>query len=144
MEGIELTMIGSHDAPNIWPLVLPLIREFEHRLLPYAKISQIYQLIMQDKMQLMVGHRGSTIFAAGVSEVLSYPNVKVGRLVGVAGAPLEDVVDLMPLYEKWAEGEDCELVEVSGRRGWTRALKDSGFTETSTIVLKRINMSRLN
>ncbi|MED5549876.1 MAG: hypothetical protein VX529_11015 [Pseudomonadota bacterium] len=55
-----------------------------------------------------------------------------------AGSLTELIDEIMPQAEAWARRQGASRMTVDGRRGWARALRDSGFEEESVTVGKDI------
>lgn len=58
--------------------------------------------------------------------------------VWLAGGRLEEIIGLLDSAERFAKAHGCTKIEVNGRRGWKRALRDHGFKEESVILSKDI------
>ena len=67
--------------------------------------------------------------SAMISELLEFPDVKRAVCV-VAGGNLKDFKATWPAFLKWAKGQDCDEVEIVGRKGW---IKELGLEEHFTI-----------
>ena len=63
---------------------------------------------------------GDTI---AVTTIIRYPR-KTTCLIVLAGGSLETLRRCLPLVEEWARHQGCQAMEVTGRKGWLRELKD--------------------
>ena len=78
-------------------------------------------------MQLWISWNNTDklVEAAFVTEVCDYPQMRTMRWVLAGGNNLEEW--LSPLTEKvenWAKRNKCQRLEIVGRKGWTKVLRD--------------------
>ena len=75
-----------------------------------------------------------------VTSVVSYENFSNLRINHVAGElPDGLTADILKKLENFASAVGCKSVEIIGRRGWVRRLKDFGYNEQYVTVMKEIN-----
>jgi hypothetical protein len=70
-----------------------------------------------------------------ITTIETYPKAKVLR-GWLAGGNLEEIQKSEPNIAKWAKHQGCDLVMISGRRGWLKAF--SGYSESCTSLFKRL------
>ena len=51
---------------------------------------------------------------------------------------MDEIKQMEPSLRTFANGVKCDAISLTGRRGWVRALKDLGFEEGHTIVVKKL------
>lgn len=86
--------------------------------------------IASGRMQLWPAEDGCC-----VTEILTYPQRKV--LNGaICGGDMDRVLDMIPAIEEWARLQGCDCVEITGRRGWTRALGPLGYRDAAVVLRK--------
>jgi len=73
--------------------------------------------------------------ACAITEIVVYPNKKVFH-VFLAGGKMEEVLSLHDNSLEWAKSQGCEGMTLSGRKGWTKALKDRGWNVHQTVLAK--------
>ena len=61
--------------------------------------------------------------SAVVTEILRYPKRRVLR-IWLAGGELDELRRFLPAADNYARYEGCDRIEIDGRRGWARELKD--------------------
>lgn len=105
------------------------------RALKYAagthKLSDVYTGIAAGQFQLWRG-QSSVI----VTEITEYPRRRGCRIFLAAGDMDELVNRMEPDVVEWAKGQDCDHMEIIGRRGWRRVLND--YREPAAILTKEI------
>lgn len=71
-----------------------------------------------------------------VTEIKSFPLVKVCR-IWLAGGDMDELVNVMlPDVEAWAKDNGCTRVEIVGRKGWKRALPE--YREPYAVLHKEL------
>ena len=88
--------------------------------------------IEQGEFQLFANDRGCV-----VTPIPHYPRKKV-LFVFLAGGDLEGVTDLHEEVIEFAKSRNCELMTMIGRMGWTKALKQHGWSVDSACMTRVI------
>jgi hypothetical protein len=70
-----------------------------------------------------------------VTEIVDYPKRAVCR-IWLAGGDMDELVEAEKSIVEWAKGHGCDGMEIIGRKGWERQLKD--YTAASTVLIKEI------
>lgn len=74
---------------------------------------------------------------AAVTEVLNYPGSRV-VLVHLAGGELEALLEADSELVKFARMVGATGIEIIGRKGWVRALRDRGYREAAVHLFKEV------
>lgn len=88
--------------------------------------------VLDEDMQLWVGDG-----YAGVTEVVNCPRSRV-VLVHLVGGSLEALLGDYDDLEKFARIVGATGIEITGRRGWVRALRDRGYREAAVQLYKEV------
>tara|TARA_B110001454_G_C12533275_1_gene356197 strand:- start:203 stop:562 length:360 start_codon:yes stop_codon:yes gene_type:complete len=73
---------------------------------------------------------------AAVTQLADYPRRKVLR-IWLAGGNLDDLVkEGLPIAYDFAQHHGCDSVEVEGRKGWAKKLKEHGFKQEKVLLRK--------
>lgn len=62
-----------------------------------------------------------------VSEFVTYPSGERASQVMSAGGDLDEIMSMVPGMEAFARLNGCKVSTVTGRKGWERVLKGSGY-----------------
>lgn len=92
--------------------------------------DDVAQGIMEGRMQLWAGPDG-----CAVTEILMYPQRKLLNLF-LAGGSMEQLLDMEKDAITWAKAQGCDGLSLSGRKGWTRALKERGWNTLHTTLIR--------
>ena len=71
--------------------------------------------------------------AAGVTWLEDYPRKRV-LTMGFGGGNIESIKAALPDLARFARDQHCQSIEIHGRTGWQRALRDHGFEKISQTV----------
>ena len=119
--GRVITQVPVEDLEFIWSQVKPQI---EKALDGSYSSYDILEYIKQNRMQLWISWNDG-IEASFVTEVCDYPQMRVLRWVLAGGSNMESWLDLVTSkVEDWAKRNNCQRLEIVGRKGWTKVLRD--------------------
>ena len=71
--------------------------------------------------------------SAVVTEIVSYPQRRTLRF-WLAGGNLKTLLEVEPKIRKWSILYRCEAVEIIGRKGWEKVMKD--YEPTAIVLVK--------
>ena len=119
--GRVITQVPVEDLEFIWSQVKPQI---EKALDGSYSSYDILEYIKQNRMQLWISWNDG-IEASFVTEVCDYPQLRVMRWVLAGGSNMELWLDLVTSkVEDWAKRNNCQRLEIVGRKGWNKVLRD--------------------
>ena len=136
LRGNLLPLCEAGAIDRLWPTI-------EHMLTRVADekvtVSDIYQFVMDGTWMLWVCQIPDTkeITSVLVTEFIHYPQVTNLRVVFLSGDD-EDWAYGIKVFEDFARINDCSEVEILGRKGWERVLRDQGFKLNHITLSKRI------
>ena len=70
-----------------------------------------------------------------VTEIVDYPKRAVCR-IWLAGGEMDELIEAEKSIVEWAKSHGCDGMEIIGRKGWERQLKD--YRPASTVLIKEI------
>ena len=134
-------MIEGIKGENIeawWPLVEEyLITALEHGLGEYST-GDIKKSCKSKDMQLWV-KMSKEVEGAFITKISQYPQKNILCILLLAGknfSSWRDEADV--LLNAFGKENNCEYVELFGRKGWGRALKDLDYKEQTRLFAKEI------
>jgi len=92
--------------------------------------DDVVKAIQDGQMQLWAAPKGCI-----VTEILVYPKKKVLHIF-LAGGELKQITDMQDDVIAWAKNQGCSALSLSGRHGWTKALKPLGWESKLTYMVK--------
>lgn len=122
-------MIGvpAEKLEPIWPVVEPLLEKALEGNCGEVTTFDVYQGIKSRDLQLWVIYDGS-VQAAVITEIINYPRKKTCRALQVAGSNMDEWMHLIQVIEDWAKEQGARSMELIGRKGWERYMKQYGFS----------------
>jgi len=119
--GRVVTQVPVEDLEFIWPQVKA---QLEKALDGSYSSYDILTYIKENRMQLWISWNDG-IEASFVTEVCDYPQMRVMRWVLAGGSNMESWLTLLTeKVENWAKKNKCQRLEIVGRKGWTKVLRD--------------------
>lgn len=102
---------------------------------PFFTIDDIAEMLESNQAQLWRFDN-----SVMVTEIVNYEKTKTKAIqIITAGGDLRELINKMrPTLEAWAKEQGCTHVVVEGRKGWVGALKNQGYSEISTTVVKEL------
>lgn len=120
--------IPAHSAP---PRFNDQVRGWLQPALDLAAthdIEDIERGVLDGRFQLWIGPDG-----AAITEILVYPKKKVLH-VFLAGGSKEQIIDFQASAMAWGQAHGCSEMNISGRKGWLRALSGHGWKEAGAMM----------
>lgn len=119
---------GENRIDEHWRRCRPYIED----ALEYASgshtIDDVAVAIAENKAQFFPLSR-----SAIVTEIVDYPKKTMCR-IWLAGGDLEELTQAEVALSAWAKTQGCDGIEIIGRRGWSRTLKD--YRESAVVLMK--------
>lgn len=111
-----------------WRMAAPHIDKLIARGQQAYDRGSIQGLCQAGTLRLWLAFDGGCI-AALVTRFADYPRYRSLVLRGMGGRLPKDWRRLLAIIERWAEIHGCRLIEMGGRWGWLRHLKDYQFQQ---------------
>ncbi len=94
-------------------------------------MEDVYHAVATGKAQLHPLEKSAII-----TEIVDYPQRSICR-IWLAGGDLSELTEAEKSISVWAKSLGCDAMEIIGRKGWQRHLKD--YTATAVILAKDLN-----
>ena len=101
--------------------------------------KDIFDSILKQKMQLWISWNGKTnvVESAIVTEIVDYPRLRSCRYFLAGGTNMKVWFNPMKeQIEQWALKNNCQRIELVGRKGWVKWLKD--YKQKHIILMKEL------
>lgn len=127
----DIAAIDEH-WPNIEGLLNRIVDES-------VGLTDIYKLIASGEwvLWLCMVPESREITTVVVTTFIQYPQVKNLRIIFLSGDD-EDWAHGIGVFEDFARNNLCHAIEILGRKGWERTLRDSGYEFQNITLRKRI------
>ena len=125
--------VPEKDLHIIWNEVEPLIKK---ALDDCYTSNDILKGLINNSFQLFISWNDK-VECAVVTEVAQYPQKKICRYFLAGGNNMENWLEpIQQEIEKFAKHNNCDSVEVAGRKGWARKLK--GYEQKIYLFSKEL------
>ncbi len=137
---MRCTIVAQSNVEFIWSSVERFISDAFNKHNGDETEEDTKKLIELGKAQLWIAHDRRGIRAAAVTRLATVPNGRrVCFCMACGGQGLAEWLEAgMKEIEKFAKANKCDLVRLSGRRGWREAFKPLGYKEPFVILEKVI------
>lgn len=132
-------MIPPDDVPKYWHDVFPLLAKPLNYNRDGMLLSDVLNLLKEDRMQLWIVVKGEELVAACTTQLMNPYGKKICRHVLMGGEGVREWLDdYLDTVESWAKAEGCCLIEAVGRPGWIRFGRPRGYEHTYTVIQKEL------
>lgn len=123
---LALARVPSEHVALVAPLVTPLLARALRRTQGRTSVESVLEGALENRYQLwVIASTVGDLLAALVTEVVEYGDGSKTCVIGLlGGVAMGRWMHLMSELEQWAREAGCTRLEVHGRRGWARMLKD--------------------
>ena len=138
---VKIISIPRQDIWSMTDAIGPFIRkglEYAHGEMDE---QSIYEKVSQGLMEAWVVLEGATDpYAVLATELIIHPCNRVVRVVLCGGEHLDKWMDaFLSVMDDYARRWNADGIEVIGRKGWERILKDKGYRYAYTGLLKEVS-----
>lgn len=138
METLQLNLVGSHSIEDNWSAVGPWIIQAMGEGADAWDVNYIKQQATIGNAQIFVLSRYEIIEAVLVTESAFYGGRKTLVLRWFSGRLEDSWLKWIFMLEDYALKSGYERLEVWGRKGWERKLRDYGFGHEFAVLGKHI------
>ena len=125
--------VPQDDLHIVWNEVEPLIKK---ALDDTYTARDILDGLVKNAFQLFISWEDK-VESAVITEVIQYPQKKVCRYFLAGGSNMNNWLEpIQQEIEKFAKYNQCDAIEVAGRKGWLRKLK--GYEQKIYLMSKKL------
>lgn len=125
--------VPQEDLHIVWNEVEPLIKK---ALDDTYTARDILDGLVKNSFQLFISWEDK-VESAVITEVIQYPQKKVCRYFLAGGSNMNNWLEpIQQEIEKFAKYNQCDAIEVAGRKGWLRKLK--GYEQKIYLMSKKL------
>jgi len=120
---VELACVGPNDVPKIWPHMSHFIQRAMERG-GMGRFEDVQRDVLTTNAYLWLAIESGSVLAAAVTKVTDEPHYRLCTIVACGGHDWGRWGQLIEGLEKYARAEGCSRMEIAGRPGWLRRLRD--------------------
>jgi hypothetical protein len=129
-------LVPIDEIDQVWDKVKDLIKKTSDEIL---NENDIYQYLIDGtyRLWLIIDNSNNKFVSACTTCFAYYPHHKACRIVTLGGNKLAEYYQYsITQVEEWAKEEECHFMEVFGRRGWAKIMKD--YKEECVLLRKHL------
>ena len=131
--------IPAELCDGIWRFADPYVRRALDHTFGELSAEDLKRLCIQQQAQLWMIQNGNRVVGAGTTMIVDYPQMKVCRIITLAGSEFKEWKDMAHMQiELWAASQDCTGVEAYVRRGFLPQLLEIGYKYRYAVVHKSL------
>jgi hypothetical protein len=137
---MKVSLIPIDHVHRVWSQVGPILKRAIETSNGRYTDHDVFNLCMQGRQQLWVMFEDDVIHAAATTSVTDYPQRRALTGVFVAGNRMKEWNEpFVDMLERFAKDVGCDLVEMTGRIGWTKFMKKFGWQQSAVVLEKDLN-----
>ena len=121
---LKAHLLDPEDVEYVWDKVEPILARAVSRSEGELKTNDILDLITEGDMQLWIVSENKEIIAALVTQIITYPQKRILRLVSLAGEDFNKFKHFLDMVQSFAIQKGCTALELWGRKGWKKLLPE--------------------
>jgi hypothetical protein len=122
---LKAHLIQPEDVAYLWDDVGPMLARVTERSEGEMEPDDYLETLTQGAMQLWIATEEKNITLAMVTQIISYPQKKVLRVIAISGEKfIEAHSQFNDMVEAFAIRVGCSSMELWGRKGWKKMLPD--------------------
>lgn len=138
--GYQFMLVTPTSLPHVWKKVVPLLISTEARWGHFTTLDHIYKGLLGEDLQLWVASNvDAEVFIATLTCLVTYPTMRVLRILWVGGEEIKKVLPMLDYIELWAKAQGAREVIFEGRPGWHRLLGKRGYRLKAHLFGKDIS-----
>lgn len=131
--------IPQQAVESLWGFAEPFIKRALDHTFGEVSAEDMKRMCLSRDMQLWMVLRENRVCGAGTTMIIDHPQMKVCRIVALAGAEFKLWKDVAHMsIEVWAAEQGCVAVECYVRRGFIPALQEIGYKHQYSVAHKSL------
>ena len=137
---MKTRMLGGEELAESWGLIkLYVERSLVHGMGDVSAYDLFIECLAAQSQCWIREDEWGTIHGVAITRILQHRQYKEMVIVTTTSDGwFEHGPEILNMLEDFARGMDCKYTSVYGRKGWARALKDHGYKEPYTVLMKEI------
>lgn len=121
--------IPSAEVPRVWEMVQGYLGKAVEYVNGEMALEDFRQDLISGRKQLWVIAENYKPKGACITEIADYPRKRIIRVLLLGGEDIKSWIgELLETGEAWARRIGAKSIEIDGRKGWVRFLKDFRLT----------------
>jgi hypothetical protein len=127
---MNILLINKDDYTKVFPKIESFLELAANYTYGRFSANDIKTDLLTKQQQLWIAYDSNEVYGFVVTEVISYPRLKVLIMHFTAGKKLLKWKDLMLSdLQDFAKSNGCKTIESYGRPGWAKIFKNDGYKQ---------------
>ena len=135
---LKAQIVQPEDVAYIWEEVAPLLDKVKEHTEGELETDDFLEPLTHGDMQLWMATEESDVRAVMITQIITYPQKRVLRIISLAGEDIEEIRSFLEMIEGFAVKLECTALEMWGRKGWKKLLPD--WKDTYIVYTKDLKM----
>ncbi len=135
---LKAQIVQPEDVAYIWEEVAPLLDKVKEHTEGELETDDFLEPLTHGDMQLWMATEESDVRAVMITQIITYPQKRVLRIISLAGEDFEEIRSFQEMIEGFAVKLECTALEMWGRKGWKKLLPD--WKDTYIVYTKDLKM----
>ncbi len=135
---LKAQIVQPEDVAYVWEEVSPLLDRVKEHTAGELETDDYLEPLTHGDMQLWIATEQSDVHAVMVTQLITYPQKKILRIITLAGEDFEEIRSFQEMIEGFAIKLGCTALEMWGRKGWKKLLPD--WKDTYIVYTKDLKM----
>lgn len=142
---VEMELLGPDQIMNFWPFVKEELEKVPHIWKSWWTLDYLLERALNGNIQMWGMGTGGTIYLVLFTQICRYPAGNILQLFLMFGSGLKVALpQIAASLEFFARQNDVISVEVHGRPGWARLLREYGFVQERVLMSRKIEKVRVH
>ena len=129
-------IVQPEDIAYIWEEVAPLLDRVKEHSEGELETDDFLEPLTHGDMQLWIATENKEMHSAMVTQIVPYPQKQVLRVISIAGSDFKKLYEFNDMVESFAIKTGCSGMELWGRKGWKKVLKE--YKEDCILLRKKL------
>jgi len=122
---LKAHLLSPEDVGCVWDDVAPMLSAVTERSEGEFEANDYLQYLSSGVMQLWIAIEDKEIIMSMITQIITYPQKKVLRVIALAGENFKEVHEQFnDMLESFAINLGCTSLELWGRKGWKKMLPE--------------------
>jgi hypothetical protein len=127
---MNILLINKDDYTKVFPKIESFVESAADYTYGRFSANDIKTELLIKQQQLWIAYDSNEVYGFVITEVISYPKLKVLIMHFTAGKKLLSWKDLMLSdLQDFAKSNGCKTIESYGRPGWAKIFKNDGYKQ---------------
>jgi|TARA_R110000796_G_C14515802_1_gene430359 hypothetical protein len=138
MDFLDYNRVLPKDLELVWPSAEVLLGKSLKHSQGQLSMDNILEMIKDKTLDLFIGYDKEGIKVSFTTQVIVYPTYKAMRIIHLGTKDGMDYDAMEVIIDMIGDSYGCKKIELYGRKGWEKTLKEYNYYYAGTILMKNL------